>query len=115
MQVARLRAWDGVRVQQPCSNPGEQWRTSAITHKRKYAYLQEISNPSEQPRHYDSAFARRRSGVRIPSAPLIKWLKKALVGDAQHQDGDVVTGDLLLEVQNRVLYTAGNGRSVESN
>jgi hypothetical protein len=56
-----------------------------------------------------------RSGLRIPSAPLIKWLKKALVGDAQHQDGDVVTGGLLLEVQSGALYTAGNGRSVESN
>ncbi len=49
-----------------------------------------------------------------PLSSTIKWTKKALVGDAQHQDGDVVTGGLLLEVQHGVLYTAGNDRSVES-
>ena len=85
-----------------------------MTYKIEYAYLQGFLNTGEQSRQYETAFARRRSGVRIPSAPLIKWLKKALVGDAQHQDGDVVTGGLLLEVQHGLLYTAGNGRSVES-
>src|SRR5215217_7889759 len=73
MQVARLHAWDGVRVQQPCSNPGEQRRTSTRTCKREYAYLQGFLNNSEQPRPYESALARRRSGVRIPSAPLLKY------------------------------------------
>jgi hypothetical protein len=34
--------------------------------------LQEFLNKGEQPRQYGSAFARRRSGVRIPSAPLEK-------------------------------------------
>jgi len=50
MQVARLRAWDGVRVQQPCSNPGEQQRTATIIPKREYAYLQVFLNIGEQPR-----------------------------------------------------------------
>jgi hypothetical protein len=54
-------------------------------------------------------------GFESPRLHSIKWLKKTLVGDAQHQDGDVVTGGLLLEVQHGLLYTAGNGRSVESN
>ena len=114
MQVARLHAWDRVRVQQPCSNPGEQGQTRTIAFWREYAYLQEFPNTRERLRCCESAFARRRSGVRIPSASLIKWFKKALVGDAQHQHGDVVTGGLLLEVQHGVLYTAGNARSVES-
>jgi hypothetical protein len=43
------------------------------------------------------------------------FVRQALVGDAQHQDCDVVMGGLLLEVHNGVLYTGGNGRSVESN
>ena len=50
-----------------------------------------------------------------PLGSTYKVAEEALVGDAQHQDGDVVTGDLLLEVQSGALYTAGNGRSVESN
>jgi hypothetical protein len=114
MQVARYPACDGARVQQPCSNPGEQGQTRTIAFWRKYAYLQEFPNTRERLRCCESAFARRRSGVRIPSAPLTKWFKKALVGDAQHQHGDIVTGGLLLEVQNGDLYAAGDGRSVES-
>ena len=82
---------------------------------KKNALLQVLCKLRNGLEKYSAAFARRRSGLRIPSAPLIKWLKKALVGDAQHQDGDVVTGGLLLEVQSGALYTAGNGRSVESN
>jgi hypothetical protein len=115
MQVAGYPACDGARVQQPCSNPGEQGQTRTIAFWREYAYLQEYPNTRERLRCCESAFARRKSGVRIPSAPPIKWLKKALVGDPQHQDGDVVTGGLLLKVQSGALYTAGNGRSVERN
>jgi len=59
-------------VQQPCSNPGEQQRTFTKSLERNYAYLQVFLNTGEQPRYYESAFARRRSGVRIPSAPLQK-------------------------------------------
>jgi hypothetical protein len=44
-----------------------------------------------------------------------KWLRWALVRDTKHQDGNVVTGVLLLEVQNGTLYSAGHSRSVESN
>jgi hypothetical protein len=62
-----------LRVQQPCSNPGEQRRTFTESLKREYAYLQVFLNISKQPRHYESAFAWRRSGVRIPSAPLEKY------------------------------------------
>jgi hypothetical protein len=40
------------------------------------------ANDGEQLRHCGSNFARRRSGVRIPSAPLIKGLAEALPGDA---------------------------------
>ncbi len=36
----------------------------------RYACLQEFLNNSERLRCYESAFARRRSGIRIPSAPL---------------------------------------------
>jgi hypothetical protein len=38
--------------------------------------LQAFLNTSEQPQQYESAFARRRSGVRIPSAPLLQVLQK---------------------------------------
>ena len=38
----------------------------------KFVVLQVFSNNGEQPRYYLPAFARRRSGVRIPSAPLLK-------------------------------------------
>ena len=34
--------------------------------------MQHSPNSSEHPRHYGSDFARRRSGVRIPPAPLLK-------------------------------------------
>jgi hypothetical protein len=44
MQVARIHAWDRVRVQQPCSNPGEQGQTRTIAFWREYAYLQEFPN-----------------------------------------------------------------------
>ena len=72
MQVARYPACDGPRVQQPCSNPSEQGQTRTIAFWRKYAYLQGFSNTRERLRCYESAFARRRSEVRIPSAPLYK-------------------------------------------
>ena len=39
--------------------------------KREYVYLQEFLNTGEQPRNHAAAIARWRSGVRIPSDPLV--------------------------------------------
>ena len=41
--------------------------------RRKYAHLQPFCKHRKGPAKYDAAFARRRSGVRIPSAPLQKY------------------------------------------
>ena len=63
-----------VGVQQPCSNPDEQQWMITKCFKREYAYLQEFLNTGKQSRQYESAFARRRSRVRIPSAPFSRTL-----------------------------------------
>ena len=56
-----------------------------------------------------AAFAREVRGSNPLGVTYKKRLREALVGDAQHQNGDVVTRALLLEVQNGALYTVGNG------
>src|SRR5215216_5033575 len=57
-----------------------------------------------------STASTSEAGTRIdPYACRCRW---ALVIDTQHQDRNVVTGVLLLEVQNCTLYSAGHSRSV---
>ena len=73
MQVAMLRAWDRVLVQQPCSNPDEYPEKWGKVSSSKYAHLQQFCKLQKSPANYGAAFARRRSGVRIPSAPLRKY------------------------------------------
>ncbi len=53
-------------------NRREQRRTSVGELSTDWAYLSDFSNGGEQPQNRRAAFARRRSGVRIPSAPLLK-------------------------------------------
>src|SRR5215212_9438741 len=62
-------------VQQPCSNLSHSSETSGKLSVHKSLDLQEFCNHQKTPANYRAAFARRRSGVRIPSAPLIKILQ----------------------------------------
>jgi hypothetical protein len=55
----------------PDANLGEHRQTCTTSSSKYCAYFQLYLNISERPRHHHLAFARRRSGVRIPSAPLL--------------------------------------------
>ncbi len=57
-------------VQQPCSNPGKSPEISGKAVTQKYRNLQAFCKLQKPLANYLTAFARRRSGVRIPSAPL---------------------------------------------
>jgi hypothetical protein len=59
-------------VQQLCSNPGKSPEMLGKATTYKYGYLQEFCKLQEAPANHRAAFARRRSGVRISSAPLQK-------------------------------------------
>jgi hypothetical protein len=59
-------------VQQPCSNPGKSPETLRNAPMGKYVNLQAFCKLQKPLAIYHAAFARRRSGVRIPSAPLKK-------------------------------------------
>jgi hypothetical protein len=67
-----------------------------------------ISSPFSATRQPPRPYRERRTHQRSS-------VKDHLVRDTKHQDGNVVTGVLLLEVQNSTLYSAGHSRSVESN
>jgi hypothetical protein len=56
----------------PDTNLRERRRTCTTRRGRESPYLQPYLSDSEHQRRHHSAFARRRSGVRIPSAPLTK-------------------------------------------
>jgi hypothetical protein len=56
-------------VHQLYTNPHEQQRTEANAATTKTVNFQAVVNKGKQLRHYGSDFARRRSGVRLPSAP----------------------------------------------
>jgi uncharacterized membrane protein YphA (DoxX/SURF4 family) len=55
-----------------CSNPSESPEIPGKASRQKYGNLQAFCNLQKPPANYHTAFARRRSGVRIPSAPLSK-------------------------------------------
>jgi hypothetical protein len=60
------------KVHQLYTNRRERRRTIMNAFSGESLILQVILNNDEQLRHHESDFARRRSGVRIPSAPLQK-------------------------------------------
>jgi hypothetical protein len=75
----RLYPLSGSPLRAPICTPvvHQPTRTKANTTnalRRKSAILQAFLNNRERARRYGSDFARRRSGVRIPSAPLLKYL-----------------------------------------
>jgi hypothetical protein len=57
-------------VQQPCSNLSESSEILGKVLTQKYALLQAFCKHQKARAKYCAAFARRRSGVRLPSAPL---------------------------------------------
>ena len=59
-------------VQQPCSNPSKSPEKAEKAPIQKYSSLQLFCKLRKCPAKYRAAFARRRSGGRIPSAPLKK-------------------------------------------
>src|SRR5215212_6277513 len=59
-------------VQEPCSNPSEHPEILRKPPQRKSASLQGFCKLWKLLANYRAAFARRRSGVRIPSAPLMR-------------------------------------------
>jgi hypothetical protein len=59
-------------VQQPCSNPSKSPEMLGKVSTRKHDNLQAFCTLLKRPAKYLAACARRRSGVRIPSAPLRK-------------------------------------------
>jgi uncharacterized metal-binding protein len=59
-------------VQQPCSNPSKYPETLRKASTRKYSDLQVFCKLQKALEKYRAAFARRRSGVQIPSAPLLE-------------------------------------------
>jgi hypothetical protein len=71
-QRLRLFSSTGNRVQQPCSNLSKYPEIPGKAQAQKYLDLQLFCKPQKPPANYHIAFARRRSGVRIPSAPLLK-------------------------------------------
>src|SRR5215216_3873111 len=71
LKTAATRLWhSSARVQQPCSNPSKSPDMLRIASKQKYSNLQAFCKLQKPLAKYLAAFARRRSGVRIPSAPL---------------------------------------------
>ena len=64
-------------VQQPCSNPSECPESLRKALCEEYAYLQLFRKPQKFVARYRADSARRRSGVRSPSAPLTKLLQVA--------------------------------------
>src|SRR4028119_180131 len=68
MQVGDRR----LPVQQPCSNPSRRAETTRKAIEHKYACLQLFCKLRKGPAKCRAAFARRRPGVRVPSAPLSK-------------------------------------------
>jgi hypothetical protein len=87
-------------------------RRSIVVGMRRLAGILQTAERYRKP---SLRFCAAEVRVQIPSTPLIKGLGKTLAGDAQHQDGDVVAGYLLLKIQSGAPYTTGDGRSVESN
>jgi hypothetical protein len=57
-------------VQQPCSNPSKYSDMLGKASKQKYSCLQLFCKLLKDPAKYGGAFARRKPGIRIPSAPL---------------------------------------------
>jgi hypothetical protein len=76
--------------------------------------LQEFLNSGEQPRHYGSAFTRRRSGVRIPSAPLC--LRVTAYNDRPPEIEPTLDADALpsTDAASEVLEEAKKVASVEA-
>ena len=64
-------------MQQPCSNLSKSPKTLRNAPMGKYGDLQAFCKIPKPLANYRAAFARRRSGVRIPSAPLRKLLQIA--------------------------------------
>jgi hypothetical protein len=62
--------WRVTLVQQPCSNLSKYPETLRKAPMSKYGALQVFCKLQKPLAIYHAAFARRRSGVRIPSAPL---------------------------------------------
>ena len=63
---------DLVLTQEPqnlCSNPSKSPEMLRNAPTQKYSYLQAFCKPRKGPAKFRAAFARRRAGVRIPSAP----------------------------------------------
>ena len=60
-------------VQQPCSNPSKSPETLRNAPMVKYGNLQAFCKLQKPLAKYLCAFARRRSGVRIPSTPLQEY------------------------------------------
>ena len=56
-------------VQQRCSNPSKSSEILGKASFKKHAHLQVFCNHQKASANYLTAFARRRAGVRIPSAP----------------------------------------------
>jgi hypothetical protein len=59
-------------VPQPCSNPSKSPENKSKAFSEKDCDLQEFCNLQKSLANYLAGFARRRPGVRIPSAPLMK-------------------------------------------
>jgi hypothetical protein len=67
-ELVRMQALPA--VQQPCSNPSKSPEMLGNASTQKYCHLQVFCKLQKPLAKYLAAFARRRPGVRIPSAPL---------------------------------------------
>ena len=97
----RLYPLSGSPLRAPICTPvvHQPTRTKANTTnalRRKSAILQAFLNNRERARRYGSDFARRRSGVRIPSAPLLKCRICRKTAEC-HREQDLAHGLLYTE------------------
>ena len=59
-------------VHQSCGNPSKPTANQGKVLSKENCYLQELCKLQKSLARFISAFAWRRSGVRVPSAPLLK-------------------------------------------
>jgi len=99
---------EGGIVQQPCSNLSKSAEMLRNASTQNYSCLQRFCKLLKDPAKHRATFARRRSGVRIPSAPLRKN-KYLQVKRTRHKVApECIRGYLLQPVlPQRVLKGAG--------
>src|SRR5215213_6028694 len=90
-----------------CSNPSKYPEYLRKASTQKYRCLREFCKLQKAPAKYRAAFARRRSGFRLPSAPLQKFGNLQVKRGASVEATDLIRGLVLHNAFSKALVTSG--------